>query len=279
MFPGHVVLLAMLTAVATVGAAALTAFVPGVLTGPAMTNGNAIGTALVMLLGGTPLLIGGTLFARRGSWRGAIVAVGALGYLLYNDVLLVFATPFNRLFLLYEAAFALTLFTSIAALTTLDFEAIAGRIGRLPARGLATYGWIVIGLNVLAWLGSIGPAMLAEPPTSFLRSLGVATNPVIAEDFAFWLPGSALVAWLLWRGRAIGVVLFGAWLIWGLVESIGVAVDQTMGYLADPIAAAGALGGVAIFVVLAVVGLVPLWIYLRPRGQADARTAMMLSRT
>jgi hypothetical protein len=121
--------------------------------------------------------------------------------------------------------------------------------------------------------------MLAEPPTSFLPSLGVATNPVIAEDFAFWLPGSALVAWLLWRGRAIGVVLFGAWLIWGLVESIGVAVDQTMGYLADPIAAAGALGGVAIFVVLAVVGLVPLWIYLRPRGQADARTAMMLSRT
>jgi len=280
MFPRHVVRLATLAVAVTTIATALTAFLPDILTGPVMTNANARGTALVMLVGGVPLLLLGLWASGRGSWRGTLVALGALAYLLYNDVLLVFATPFNRLFLIYEAAFALTLFTAILALVRLDAGAIAERIGRLPFRGLAVYGWVVIVLNVLAWLRSVGPATLAEDPTSFLQGTGVATNPVIAEDFAFWLPGAAVVAWLLWHRRPTGIVLFGAWLVYGLIESIGVAVDQTMGYLADPVAAAAAPAGVAIFLALAAVGLVPLFVYLRPRPpQEEPRRAVMFSRT
>src|SRR6478672_3955779 len=173
MFPRQVVRLATLAAAVTAIAAALTVFLPDILTGPVMTNANARGTALVMLFGGVPLLLLGLWASGRGSWR------GALAYLLYNNVLLVFATPFNRLFLVYEAAFALTLFTAIVALVRLDAGALAERIGRLPFRALAVYGWVVIFLNVLAWLRTVGPATLAEDPTSFLQGTGVATNPVI----------------------------------------------------------------------------------------------------
>ncbi|HET9613727.1 MAG TPA: hypothetical protein VFP22_02850, partial [Candidatus Limnocylindrales bacterium] len=137
MIRAHVTRLAYLAAFVNGLAAALTFFVPDILTGPAGANGNARGTALVMLLIASPLLAGAATVARREAPRAALVVLGALAYLAYNDVLLLFATPFNRLFLLYTTAFGLTIFTAIEALRTLDVAGVVDRLPRLPARGLA----------------------------------------------------------------------------------------------------------------------------------------------
>lgn len=261
MFPRHVVRLACYVAIANGLAATLTLFLPDVLNGPAFTNGNARGTSLVMLVIATPLLVAAATFARRDSPRAALVALGALAYFAYNDVLLLFATPFNRLFLVYTTAFALTIFTSIEAVRTLDHRAVAGRLLPLPVRGLATYVWLIVGFNTLGWLGGVIPAITGPQPAAFLADLGVATNPIYVQDLSFWLPGAAIAGWLLWHRRPAGVVLVGAWLVWGLVESIGVATDQWFGMQADP--AVDATAPIALFLVLAIVGLVPLWIYFR----------------
>jgi hypothetical protein len=263
-FPRHVIRLAYLVAVAHGLAAALTAFVPDVLTGPAFTNGNARGTSIVMLFIATPLLVAATTVARREAPRAALLVLGALFYYLYNDVLLLFATPFNRLFLLYTTAFGLAIFTTIELLRTLDTERLAERLPRVPARPIAVYAWVIVVLNVLGWLGTIVPAMTAADPTSFLRSMGVATNPVFVEDLSFQLPGAALAAWLLWRHRPTGIVVIGGWLVYGVVESIGVATDQWFGMQADP--TVDATGAIVLFVALVVIGLVPLFFYLARPG-------------
>ncbi len=108
------------------------------------------------------------------------------------------------------------------------------------------------------------PATFAERPTSFLDGTGLATNPVFVQDLVFWLPGAAAMAVMLWQRRPLGILLGGAWLVYGLLESIGVATDQWFGSIADPASRQASMEAVALFGILAVVGLVPLWFFFRP---------------
>src|SRR6187402_2845702 len=106
--------------VANALAAGATCFVPDLLTGPAVTDAQARGTSLIMLGIGLPVLAIGGLLATSGSWRGLLAAIGALAYLAYNDFLLLFATPFNPLFLVYIAAMSLTAFALATTILTSD---------------------------------------------------------------------------------------------------------------------------------------------------------------
>ena len=145
-------------------------FLPGVLSGPDVMNGSARGTALVMLVVGLPVLLGAMLLARRGSDRAVIVLLGTAGYLAYNAVMLLLATPFNQLFLLYVATLSLALASVAAVCAHLDVRALAGRFAPdTPARGLALCIWVVVALNALAWLRVIVPALGDPAGPSFLR--------------------------------------------------------------------------------------------------------------
>jgi hypothetical protein len=84
-------------------AAAATFTIPGVLRGPAVMNGSARGTALVILVLALPALLIAMRSAGKGSIRALIVWLGVIAYLSYNAVMFIFATPFNQLFLLYVA--------------------------------------------------------------------------------------------------------------------------------------------------------------------------------
>jgi hypothetical protein len=257
------------SAVANALAAGATFLVPDLLTGPAVTNAQARGTSLVMLAIGIPVLVVAAWLASRGSWRGLLSAIGALTYLAYNDFLLLFATPFNPLFLVYIAAMSLTGFALATTVATTDHAAVAERCPRVPVRGIAIYAWVVAILNALVWLKTVVPATFAPDPTSFLADSGVATNPVFVQDLAFWLPGAALIGVLLWMRRPLGIVLGGAWLVYGLIEAIGVATDQWMGTVADPGTTQASMEGVALFVVVGLIALVPLFFFFRPEPGSD----------
>jgi len=83
------------------------------------------------------------------------------------------------------------------------------------------------------------------------------------QDLAFWIPLMALSATLLWRRRAWGYLLVGAVLTFGVIESIGVAVDQWFGHAADPASPVAGAVMVPVFAALAGIGLVPLFFYFR----------------
>jgi hypothetical protein len=182
-------------------------------------------------------------------------------------VLLLFGTPFNRLFLLYVPTLTLASAAMIGLLVSLDVSAAATRLVRTasaPARPVAGYLGVVAALNALAWLRLIVPELGSDAP-AFLQGTGLITNPVHVQDLALWLPAVGVIAVWLWRHRPWGYLLGGAVLWFWLIESIGVAVDQWFGAGADPGSSVATMAGAYLFAALAVVDAVVLALFLRPR--------------
>jgi hypothetical protein len=255
--------LSIALAVVTAVVAALTAFLPDVLRGPDVMNGSARGTAMVLLFATVPVLVFGMRATMRGSTRGLLVWLGAIAHVLYQSVLMLFATPFNDLFLLYVSMFGLAIWSLVALLVGVDAEGIRARISpSLPRKPIAIFVWVIVTGNVLVWLGPVATAMREGSP-AFLEGTGMTTNPIYVQDLAFWLPMMAVAAWWLWRQRAWGFVLIGSMLVMWLLEGVTVAVDQWVGHRADPTSSVATLGGAWLFAALAVVTVVPLVAFFR----------------
>jgi hypothetical protein len=251
-------------AVVAAAAAGTTVAFPGVLTGPAVMNGSAVGTALVVLLVAVPMLLAGMRLATRGSVPGLFGWLAAVEYLAYNAVLFVFATPLNELFLLYVAMLTLSGWALVSLLLRVDLAELGSRVTpRLPARGVAVYAWVAVGLTASAWLRALVPATLRGEPGAVLEGTGLTTNPIYVLDLGVWLPVLAVGAWWLWQRQARGLLVVGALLGMLVVESLGIAVDQWFGSQADPSSPVASAAVVPVFAALAVVFLVPLLLMLR----------------
>ena len=260
--------LALVTALAT----ALTFFVPDVLRGTAVMNGSGRGTALVALIIGVPTLVVSMLVVARGSTRGMVVWLGAVAFLLYQSVLLLLATPFNSLFLLYCVMWSLTFWAAVATLRAIDIDVFAAHFdSALPVRGIAIFLWVVGALNALAWLGRVVPALFSGARPEFLEGTGLTTNPIYVQDLSFWIPLAAVSAWWLWLRRPWGYALSGALLVFFVVENITIAVDQYMGHAADPASSVASDVLTPVFAALALVTSVPLFFYMRHLDRTSSR--------
>lgn len=245
--------LSWLLAVVTVAATVPTILLPDLLYGPAVMNGSARGTALVMLVGGVPVLVSSMLAARRGSTRGIVIWLGALAYLAYNGVMLLLGTPFNALFLLYDAVLGLAIWAAITLLHRIDVVGVAARYSAgVRVRPVAVLIWVIVALNTLVWLRGLLPGLVADGKPAFLEGTGLTTFPTYVQDFAFWLPLFTVAAWWLWHRHAWGLLLAPALMTYFVLEAVGVAVDQVWGHAADPASSVVALELVPGFVVLAV---------------------------
>jgi hypothetical protein len=270
-----------LSAAANLAATIPTILLPNLLSGPAVMIGSARGTALIMLVLGVPLLGTSLALERGGSRWWAVVRYGSLAYLAYNDFLLLFATPFNSLFLVYIVAMSSTAFALGSSLAHSDEEAVTQRLPGTAARVIGGYILAIVVLNTLLWLRTVVPAIFATEPTSFLAGTGIATNPIFVQDLVFWLPSAALIGWLTWTRRPWGALLAGSYLVYGLVEAIGVATDQWMGSSADPSSQVATMGAVGIFAVMTVIGIVALTYYARSlnAGASAVRSVPQLRST
>ena len=256
--------LALATALVAVLAAGWTFADPGLLHGPEAMQGSARGTALVLGAVALPVLLGSVRMARRGSARALLVWGGALLYVVYNAVLLLFLTPFNAAFLLYVAMLGCALWATGFLLASPETWR-AGEVvaARAPVRGIATYVWVVVAVNTLAWLANVLPS-LGKDPAPVLEGTGVQTNAIYVQDLAVWLPLAAVAAVWLRRREPRGALVIGAVLGLWVLEGLSIAVDQWFGVRADPGSPVVSLAVIPPFLVLAVVGLVPLWLLLRP---------------
>jgi hypothetical protein len=259
-------------AAVTAVAAGVTFLAPGVLQGEAVMNGAARGTSLALLLA-VPVLLLAVAARRRGMVQAGPVWLGLTFFVVYNAVMLLFATPFNQLFLLYVAMLSLGLATVWVLLAHHDTPDPGSRLGRARRRGVAGYMLLVVVLNTLVWLRGVvvGMGSPAEPP--FLAGTGLPTSPLYVQDLAVWLPLAAVAAVWLWRGEAHGYRLATAVLVLWVAEGCAVVSDQWFGYRADPSTIQASPAGMAVFAALAVVGLVPLLLLLLPRDAAAAATS------
>lgn len=235
-----------------------------VLRGTPVMNGSARGTALVMAVGGVPVLVAGLVAALRGSARGMFVWFGAALYLAYNSFLQLLGTPLNRLFLLTLLTLSLAIAASIAVAVLLDRLDVAARCGpELPARSIAGFILAIVVLNALAWLGRIVPALVADDPERLLEGTGLTMVPTYLQDLAFWLPLLGVGAVWLWQRRPWGFLISGGGLVFWAIESVTVAVDQWFGHRADPASTVASDAVVVPFLVVGAVTVGVLAVFLR----------------
>jgi hypothetical protein len=257
-------------------AAGMTFFADGTLSGTAAMNGSARGTALVFLVVTAPALVVAMILADRGSVRALVVWLGALMVSVYNAQMFLYATPFNQLFLAYVAVLALSIWSMVALLFHGTVGRIAAAVGpAMPVRLVAGYVGVIAVLNALLWLTAIVPAMLSDVPTTLLDGTGLTTNPVYVQDLAIWLPLAGVGAFWLWGRRPWGYAIVGGMLVMWIIESISIAADQWFGYQADPTSTVVSAAMVPAFAVLALIGLVPLTVFLKhltPRGRQRSAT-------
>ncbi|MCU1574660.1 MAG: hypothetical protein JWO93_2742 [Micrococcaceae bacterium] len=247
--------------------------IPDILGGPPVAQGNLRGTALVIMVLAVPAVVAAMFFTRRDSARALVVWLGALAYIIYQSVLFLFATPFNRLFLIYVAMLSLAFWSIAVIVRKVDIAAFRSRFDRLlPVRGIAVYVAVLAVLNTVVWLRTVIPAVLSEQPASFLEGSGVTTNPVFVQDLAIWLPVLVCGAWWLWNRQPLGELVVGAMLVMLVLEAIGVATDQWFGASADPGTPFASMDVIPLFLLLAVGGSVPLFFHLKHLDTADRST-------
>ncbi|MBI5031961.1 MAG: hypothetical protein HZB51_15630 [Chloroflexi bacterium] len=183
---------------------------------------QAIAQDVVTLLIGIPLLVISMILFRKGSLRGKLLLSGTLAYFLYTYASFAFGAAYNILFLVYVSLFSLSLFAFIFALMQIDISTLPKHFSSgLPRRTIAIFLFVVGSFLLLAWLGRIVPALLANQPPLGLESY--TTLIIQALDLGLVMPIAFLSGILLWKKSAWGYLLSSIVLIKGATLALAVS--------------------------------------------------------
>ena len=210
---------------------------------------------LVNLVIGLPILLGSMWLARRGKLVGLLLWPGALFYVFYTYVVYVFAMPVNVAFLLHLTLVALSAYTMISLIGSIDGRAVQDRLtGAVPEK---FGGGVVAGLGFLFFVRVVTVLVSAINSQTSMSSSELALN---AADFLLtpaWVIGGVL----LWRRQALGYVtglglLFQASMLFiGLIFIMIIQPVMT--------AAEFALGDVLVVFVMGMVSFIPFGLFVR----------------
>jgi hypothetical protein len=211
------------------------------------------------LLVGLPILLGSMWLARRGVLIGLLCWPGALFYVLYMYVPYVVGVPFNVLFLPYLVLVALSAYTVIGLVASIDGEVVRQRLtGLVPAR---TSGGILAGLAILIIVRQIAVIVTA------LTSQTPVDTPELSSwiaDFTLAIPLLLVSGILLWRREALGYVA-GAGLLLGygvLALSLIPFFVLRARYTASPVD----VTGIVAVLVMAALCFIPFAFFVRGAG-------------
>lgn len=174
-------------------------------------------TDLFTLVVGLPILLGSMSLARRGELLALLCWPGVLLYVLYIYVSYAIGVPLNVLFLAYVVLVALSAYTLIGLVASIDAAAVRQRLaGAVPAR---TCGGILVALSILFSLMNLAEivAALAGSEPDYVLAL-----PVWIADFAVMAPAWLGGGLLLWQRKPLGYVAGARLLLLGCMLFVGV---------------------------------------------------------
>jgi hypothetical protein len=223
---------------------------------------------LVSLFVVVPLLAFALWRARTGSSLGRLLALGALGYLIYNYAIFGFAVAINPMTPLHLAVLSLSVWSLVLSLIAMSKNPLRSDIGMsLPRRTTAIFLIVVAGLFAIMWLGQIAQSITSGRGPVELVKLGLVTNPVYALDLAFALPFLALSGILLLRRSSVGNEVAVVALAWVGLMGLGVlAIFAFDGAAGAPVSVPAAI----LIGAVTSVGMALTAVALRKRGQEVA---------
>jgi hypothetical protein len=216
------------------------------------------GTDAATLFVEIPLLIVALVFYRRGSLKGGLLLIGALGWFLYYYASMSLCTAYNSLFLIYVALFSLSFFAFALGLTSFDLKVFPDIFaGRYPYRGMTIYLFVMGVVFLIVWLGlSLIPALFAgQVPTELATYTTLATY---ALDLGIVAPSMFLAGVLLMRRTALGYFLATVMALVNVtigIALIGQGIAQIT--LQVPLAIGAIIGFMSSF---AIMTLIALWL-------------------
>lgn len=220
------------------------------------------GTDAVTLLVAVPLLVVAVLGYRRGSLRWQLTLTGVLAWFLYVYATMAVGAAFNPLFLVYVSLFSASLWTFVIAVRTMDVDALAGQVERLPRRVPATLMLASGAATALIWLVPVLAAQITGATPARLDSY--TTLVTTAIDAAVITPAAFAAGVLILRRSASGYLLAVPLLVLEamLAPMIGA---QTISQLSAGVALAPGevIGPLAGFMLLAITAIWVLVITLR----------------
>lgn len=208
------------------------------------------------LVVGLPILLGSMWLAGRGVLIGLLSWPGALFYVLYMYVSYVIGVPFNVLFLPYLVLIALSAYTLIGIVASIDGEPVRQRLtGFVPVRASAGILVSLATLIIIRQTALIVTALTGQMPVDTLEL------PSWTADFTVAIPMLLIVGFQLWRREALGYVA-GAGLLLGygvLALSLIPFFALQARYTAAPIDAPG----IVAVLVMAALCFIPFAFFVR----------------
>jgi hypothetical protein len=173
-------------------------------------------TDLFTLCVGVPILLGAMWLARRGALIGLLCWPGVLLYMLYIYVSYAIGVPFNAVLLLYVPLVALSAYTIIGLVVSIDSTAVHHQlVGSVPSRAVGLILAVLAVLFSLMNLSQIITALSGPAPDQPLEL------PVWFADCVVVAPTWLIGGWLLWRDKALGFVAGAGLLLLGSFLFVG----------------------------------------------------------
>jgi hypothetical protein len=260
--------LAVLAGVAA-AIASLAGFIPGVYRDPkvviAQSHGFDIGNLIAVMILGL-----GLTWSARGSVRGRLVAIGALGYLLYSFVTYAFLIVLNTATVLYIAVLGFGVWSLITGFAAVDDQEADQLIaGHLYRRLMAGFIIVIAALFALTWLREIGGSVVSGQLPAGLAAAGWPMNPVYVLDLGFVVPLVVLGGVRLLRTKPGGARIAVPFLIFLPLLSISVLLMTVfMAFDGQPLV----MPLIVVFVVALGASSALAWVALRTRRQPGAES-------
>lgn len=212
------------------------------------------------LVVGLPILVAALWLARRSSLIGLLLWPGALFYLGYTYVHYLVGAPFSALFLGYVAIVALSAYTTIGMVLSIDGDIVRQRLSGAVRPKLV--GGLLMGLALLT-VGQDASGAVATALAGGTLIVPLARGVWVA-DLTLGVPAMLIVGGLLWRRVSLGyVAAAGLLLSFGVTSVvIGAMVALQPALTGAPIDGATVMG----LLIFGAVSLTPLLLFGRGTG-------------
>ena len=217
------------------------------------------------LVVGLPVLVGALGLARRGSFIGLLLWPGELFYLAYTYVRYLIGAPFSALFLGYVAIVALSAYTTIGLVASVDGDTVRQRLAGAVRPRLV--GGLLFGLALLTVSQDAGSAVATALAGG--TSIDPLARGVWLADLTLGVPAMLIVGGLLWRRMSLGYVAAA-----GLLLSFGMTSVVIAAMLAlQPVLTGAPIDGATVMglLIFGAVSLAPIALFARGTASRPVR--------